>query len=76
MSRLVRPANQRHGYVDMLGARLPSVRVGSLLTLAQDKFFVTALKGEGGFAKVFAASREDETGLDSTIAGIDAVLKV
>jgi hypothetical protein len=76
MSRLARPTHQRHGYVDMLGARLPNVRVGSVLNLGQDKFYVTALKGEGGFAKVFAATREDEAGLDSTIAGIDAVLKV
>ena len=75
MSQLARPVDRRHGYLEM-GTRLPVVRVGSLLNLGQDKFFVTALKGEGGFAKVFSATREDETGLDSTIAGIDAVLKV
>ena len=33
--------------------------------------------GKGGFAKVFAASKQDtEGGMNSTISGIDAVLKV
>jgi hypothetical protein len=78
MSGLARPAHQRHGYVRCAG-RLPAVREGAMLQLGSaDRFFVSCLKGEGGFARVYAATREEEAGagLDSTIAGIDAVLKV
>jgi hypothetical protein len=76
MSGLARPAHSRHGYVRCAG-RLPAVREGAMLQLGgADRFFVSCLKGEGGFAKVYAATKEEEEGLDSTIAGIDAVLKV
>jgi hypothetical protein len=76
MSGLARPAHSRHGYVRCAG-RLPAVREGAMLQLgAADRFFVSCLKGEGGFARVYAATKEEEEGLDSTIAGIDAVLKV
>jgi hypothetical protein len=76
MSGLARPAHSRHGYVRCAG-RLPAVREGAMLQLGgADRFFVSCLKGEGGFARVYAATREEEEGLDSTIAGIDAVLKV
>jgi hypothetical protein len=76
MSGLARPAHSRHGYVRCAG-RLPAVREGAMLQLGgADRFFVSCLKGEGGFARVYAATKEEEEGLDSTIAGIDAVLKV
>ena len=39
------------------------------------RFVVTALKGEGGFAKVYSAKTQPND-LNCTIAGIDAVLKV
>jgi hypothetical protein len=75
MSQLSTPADQRHGYVP-LKTRLPTVRESCLLTLGADRFFVNSMKGEGGFARVFSATRQDDAEMDSTIAGIDAVLKV
>ena len=67
-----------------------------MLTLGGDVFYVSECKGEGGFAKVFAASKQETEGdwwcseswigqrienysgegMNSTISGIDAVLKV
>ena len=46
-----------------------------MVQVGDDRFFIKKLKGEGGFAKVFSAMRED-TDMNCTIAGIDAVLKV
>ncbi len=46
-----------------------------MIEVGNDKFFIKSLKGEGGFAKVFSAIREDDD-MNCTIAGIDAVLKV
>ena len=74
LSKLRVPADQRHGFVKF-ERRLPSVSAKSTVTLGEDTFHVKALKGEGGFAKVFSAIREG-TDMDCTIAGIDAVLKV
>ena len=51
------------------------VRVNGMIEVGDDKFFIKSLKGEGGFAKVFSAIREDDD-MNCTIAGIDAVLKV
>ena len=76
LSRLAAPLSSLHGYLSLPGP-LPQVRTKSLLTLGEDTFYVSELKGEGGFAKVFAASKQDtEGGMNSTISGIDAVLKV
>ena len=55
---------------------MPTIKLNSSVQLGSDKFVVHATKGEGGFAKVYSATRESEDGLNSTIAGIDAVLKV
>ena len=38
------------------------VRTKSLLTLGEDVFYVSECKGEGGFAKVFAASKQETEG--------------
>eukprot|EP00088_Acartia_fossae_P059949 TRINITY_DN716_c0_g1_i8.p1 TRINITY_DN716_c0_g1~~TRINITY_DN716_c0_g1_i8.p1 ORF type:complete len:924 (-),score=191.92 TRINITY_DN716_c0_g1_i8:570-3293(-) len=70
------PVEKRHGYV-RCNALLPQVRVNSLIQIGEDKFHIRSLKGEGGFAKVFSAVREDSDDMmNCTIAGIDAVLKV
>ena len=37
-------------------------RTKSLLTLGEDVFYVSECKGEGGFAKVFAASKQETEG--------------
>merc|ERR1719319_850201 len=68
------PPSQRHGYQRISG-KLPQIRARSVQKLGDDTFYVSECKGEGGFAKVWAATRQD-TDHDSTIAGIDAVLKV
>ena len=68
------PVYRRHGFVPV-DRKLPPISVKSRLQLGEDIFLLKALKGEGGFARVYSAVRED-TGLDCTIAGIDAVLKV
>ena len=39
-----------------------SLRTKSLLTLGEDVFYVSECKGEGGFAKVFAASKQETEG--------------
>jgi len=70
------PLSTLHGYLSLPTA-LPTVRTKALLTLGSDTFYVSECKGEGGFAKVFAATKQDaEDGMNSTISGIDAVLKV
>ena len=74
LSRLAVPVEQRHGFVK-IDRKLPSVVARSRIQLGEDSFVVKALKGEGGFAKVFSATREGND-MDCTIAGIDAVLKV
>jgi len=74
LSKLPTSISSLHGYVAFEG-RLPQVRVKSILTLGEDVFYVSECKGEGGFAKVYAAARQD-TDMDCTISGIDAVLKV
>jgi len=74
LSSLKIPVTSMHGYVSFEG-RLPQVRVKSMLTLGEDVFYVSECKGEGGFAKVYAATRQDND-MDCTISGIDAVLKV
>ena len=38
------------------------LRTKSLLTLGEDVFYVSECKGEGGFAKVFAASKQETEG--------------
>jgi len=74
LSSLSTPVTSMHGYVAFDG-RLPQVRVKNMLTLGEDVFYVSECKGEGGFAKVYAATRQDND-MDCTISGIDAVLKV
>ena len=37
-------------------------RTKSLLILGEDVFYVSECKGEGGFAKVFAASKQETEG--------------
>merc|ERR1719414_2716832 len=76
LSRLPAPLRSLHGYIS-IEEPLPNVRAKTLITLGEDTFYVSELKGEGGFAKVFAATKQDtEDGMNSTISGIDAVLKV
>jgi len=74
LSQVSVPPSQRHGYQRIPG-KLPQIRAKSVQKLGDDTFYVSECKGEGGFAKVWAATRQD-TDHDSTIAGIDAVLKV
>ena len=38
------------------------LRTKSMLTLGDDVFYVSECKGEGGFAKVFAASKQETEG--------------
>merc|ERR1719228_628710 len=52
------PVYQRHGYLRLPG-KLPLVRARSVVQLGQDTFYVSDCKGEGGFAKVWAATRQD-----------------
>merc|ERR1719158_1839607 len=54
---------------------MPSMRVRSSVALGEDVFYISECKGEGGYAKVYAATRQDND-MDCTISGIDAVLKV
>jgi len=74
LSEISVPVDKRHGYIK-IGAKIPRITIGSCIQLGEDRFTVTALKGEGGFAKVYSAIREGSE-MDCTIAGIDAVLKV
>ena len=48
---------------------MPPIRSKATVQLGGDVFLVRDCKGEGGYAKVFAASRQDSDDLDSTIAG-------
>jgi len=74
LSSLSNPVSTMHGYRQCEG-KMPQVRLKSLLTLGEDMFYVSECKGEGGFAKVYHATRQD-TDINCTISGIDAVLKV
>eukprot|EP00092_Neocalanus_flemingeri_P017494 GFUD01018923.1.p1 GENE.GFUD01018923.1~~GFUD01018923.1.p1 ORF type:complete len:1477 (+),score=489.36 GFUD01018923.1:88-4518(+) len=74
LSSLPTPVSSMHGYASF-ECRLPQVRVKSMLTLGDDVFYVNECKGEGGFAKVYSANRQDND-MNCTISGIDAVLKV
>jgi len=74
LSKLPISITSLHGYVQFEG-RLPQVRVKSIVTLGDDVFYVSECKGEGAYAKVYAAQRQDND-MDCTISGIDAVLKV
>merc|ERR1719357_1306563 len=74
LSKLPNTITSLHGYVQFEG-RLPHVRVKSIVTLGDDVFYVSECKGEGAYAKVYAAQRQDND-MDCTISGIDAVLKV
>ena len=69
------PITAWHGYIAAPTTSLPRVSPKSLVKLGEDKFFVSECKEEGGYAKVFATTRED-TDFNCTISGIDAVLKV
>merc|ERR1712130_125669 len=74
LTSLAVPVSAMHGYRQFDG-KMPQVRLKSLLSLNEDVFYISECKGEGGFAKVYHATRQD-TDMDCTIAGIDAVLKV
>ena len=74
LASLASPVSARHGYVAHQRS-MPAIRARATVTLGQDSFYISELKGEGGNAKVFAATRHDDD-MDCTIAGIDAVLKV
>jgi len=74
LASLAVPVSAMHGYRQFDG-KMPQVRLKSLLSLNEDVFYISECKGEGGFAKVYHATRQD-TDMDCTIAGIDAVLKV
>jgi len=74
LSELSIPVSAMHGYRQCDG-KMPQVKLKNLLTLGEDMFYVSECKGEGGFAKVYHATRQD-TDVDCTISGIDAVLKV
>ena len=74
LASLATPVSARHGYVAHQRS-MPAIRARATVTLGQDSFYISELKGEGGNAKVFAATRHDDD-MDCTIAGIDAVLKV
>ena len=74
LASLAKPVSARHGYVAHQRS-MPAIRARATVTLGQDSFYISELKGEGGNAKVFAATRHDDD-MDCTIAGIDAVLKV
>merc|ERR1719330_1714382 len=65
LSQVSVPPSQRHGYQRIPG-KLPQIRAKSVQKLGDDTFYVSECKGEGGFAKVWAATRQD-TDHDSTI---------
>merc|ERR1719508_428726 len=66
LSQVSVPPSQRHGYQRIPG-KLPQIRAKSVQKLGDDTFYVSECKGEGGFAKVWAATRQD-TDHASTIA--------
>ena len=68
------PLSSYHSYRPQ-GVSMPSIRVGGTISLDEDVFSIYECKGEGAYAKVYAATRQD-TDMDCTISGIDAVLKV
>ena len=49
-------------------------RTKSLLTLGEDVFYVSECKGEGGFAKVFAASKQETEGAFFLYIIVDKVI--
>ena len=49
-------------------------RTKSLLTLGEDVFYVSECKGEGGFAKVFAASKQETEGAFLLQRSVDQVI--
>ena len=49
-------------------------RTKSLLTLGEDVFYVSECKGEGGFAKVFAASKQETEGAFLLQGSVDQVI--
>ena len=69
LSKLSRPVMSLHGYINSSSTKMPSIRSKATVQLGGDVFLVRDCKGEGGYAKVFAASRQDSDDLDSTIAG-------
>ena len=69
LSKLSKPVMSLHGYVNSSSTKMPPVRSKATVQLGGDVFLVRDCKGEGGYAKVFAASRQDSEDLDSTIAG-------
>merc|ERR1719232_579254 len=75
LASLRTPVSSLHGYVASHNKPRPNVRVKGTVSLGEDVFYVSECKGEGGYAKVFAATRQDDD-MDCTITGIDAVLKV
>ena len=74
LGALFKPVATIHGYIPQRGA-LPNIRVRGNVRLGEDVFYISECKGEGGYAKVYAATRQDND-MDCTISGIDAVLKV
>jgi len=74
LAGLKTPVSEFHGY-RRCATKMPQVRLKNMLTLDQDVFYVSECKGEGGFAKVYHATRQDND-VNCTISGIDAVLKV
>ena len=75
LSKLKKTVRSYHGYVDSRTSKMPSIRSRATVSLGPDVFLVQECKGEGGYAKVWSASRQDDD-MDCTISGIDAVLKV
>ena len=69
LSRLARPVRSLHGYVNSSTSKMPAIKSRTTVQLGSDVFMVRECKGEGGYAKVFAAARQDSEDLDSTIAG-------
>ena len=69
LSKLAKPVQSLHGYVDSSTTKMPTIKSKATVQLGPDVFLVRECKGEGGYAKVFAASRQDSDDLDSTIAG-------
>lgn len=74
LGALFKPVSTIHGYVPQRGV-MPNIRVRGNVSLGEDVFYISECKGEGGYAKVYAATRQDND-MDCTISGIDAVLKV
>ena len=69
LSKLPKPVKSFHGYIDSSSSKMPSIKSKATVQLGGDVFLVRECKGEGGYAKVFAAARQDSDDLDSTIAG-------